>query len=320
MSHTTPSSTRPDLLSLRLLVAAIEEGNLIRAAERENIAVSGVSRRISDLEQRWGVQLLHRHDRGVRPTAAASAILDRLTEVLATLDAIVEDVGAFASGMRGHLRVHANMTAVAGDLAAHIAQFTAAHPGVTVELEEATTLDSIQAVRIGRSDIAIISDTLEAPGLHKVPWLDDELLVVLPAGHALASRTQLRFDDLLDYPFIGMQHDSALQLLYRAKANELGREMDERAHVSSFSAAKTLVAAGCGLSILPRVAACRTDPAPFAVRTLDEPWASRKVAICVRSPRMPASESAFVNLLLGQARNHAEKEPVGLQASGHPRP
>jgi len=299
MARSKLSSSRLDLVSLRLLVAAIEEGNLARAAERENISVSGVSRRITELEQRWGVQLLHRHDRGVKATAAAGSILDKLRQVFAMLDDVVDAIGDVGSGIRGVIRVQANMTAVAGDLASYIAQFSSNHPEVLVDLEEATTLEIIHAVRVGRCDIGIISGTVETDGLHLIPWITDELVAVVPAAHALASKAALHFEDFLDYPIIGMQHDSALQLLYRAKAIELGREMDVRAHVSSFAAARKLVAAGCGVAILPRVAVGAPEDKFVAIRALEEDWAHRQVMLCVRTSQLSTLVRTFINFLSG---------------------
>lgn len=299
MARTKLSSSRLDLVTLRVLVAAIEEGNLARAAERENISISGVSRRITELEQRWGVQLLHRHDRGVRPTAAASSILDRLRQVFALLDDVVDGIGEVGAGVRGVIRVRANMTAVAGDLASYIAQFSTTHPEVAVELDETTTLDIIHAVRVGLCDVGIISGTVETEGLHLIPWIEDELVAILPLGHALALKPSLRFEDFLDHPFISMQHDSALQMLYRARSAELGRELDVRAHVSSFEAARKLVAAGCGVAILPGVAVPAENDRAVAIRTLDEAWARRQVMLCLRSAQLTTLLRTFVDFLCG---------------------
>lgn len=297
MANNNPLISRIDLLSLRLLVAAVEEGNLARAADRENIAISGVSRRISDLEQRWGVQLLHRHDRGVKPTAACNAILPKLGSMFQELEDIATDIAAFGSGTRGLIRIHANMTAIAGDLASHIAQFSAANPEIQVEIEETTSLNSIQSVRSQRCDIGIVSDTMQTDDLQFIPWIDDELVAVMPIGHALAIKPSLSFEEVIDYPFIGMQDESALQILYRKKAEQLGHEIDERAHVTSFVAAKTLIASGFGVSILPRIALKNAGQSNLSIRPLSEPWAHRKVSLCVRHLPLPPPLQAFVKFL-----------------------
>ena len=75
------SAMRLDPVSLRLFVAAMEEGAIARAAEREHLAASAASRRLADLEQQMGVALFARSNRGTEPTAAAYALLDLAREL-----------------------------------------------------------------------------------------------------------------------------------------------------------------------------------------------------------------------------------------------
>ncbi len=81
-----------DITTLRLFLAAVEEGNLAKAAEREHIAISAISRRISDLEARWGVQLLERHDRGVVPTAAGKGVVAQIREALGVFTKMLREI------------------------------------------------------------------------------------------------------------------------------------------------------------------------------------------------------------------------------------
>lgn len=294
---TKPPIARVDLVSLRLLVAAIDEGNLAAVAARENIALSGVSRRISDLEQRWGVTLLHRHDRGVRPTPALETIAGRLRGLLALLDQIADDVAAIGSGTRGLVRIGANMTALGSDLGHQVAAFAAAHPGIDVQLEEMTTVDILHGLRIGSHDVGLISGTVDADDFDLHVWQSDELVALLPLNHALAGQASVTFAQLLGHPFVSMQRDSALHALFRSHSHILGRTMDERAHVSSFATVVRLVEVGLGVSILPRVAVDRVGSA-VAVLPLAEPWARRELMVC--TPRSYPSPTArkLVHLLL----------------------
>ena len=81
-----------DLVSLRVFIATAEECSLAKAAARENIAHSAVSRRITDLEARAGVQLFERHDRGVILTAAGEMLLEQFRNVARLLDRIALDL------------------------------------------------------------------------------------------------------------------------------------------------------------------------------------------------------------------------------------
>ena len=283
---TSASSLRMfDLVTLRLLVAAIEEGNLARVAARENISLSAVSRRLSDLEARLGVLLLRRHDRGVAPTDAALMTLDRIRSMLRLLDQIVIDLAEVREGNRGLVRLRAHLTAVVGELPDLLAGFHAGQPGIEVLLEEATSTEIVHAVRVGDCDIGLISGTVDDDGVTLLPWRRDRLVVVMPREHVLAERSALRFADLLDYPFIGMSRPSALQTLYEGQAAVLGRRLNTRANVSTFEGVRALVAASLGIGILPEWVAERgLDPQRLTVRNLAEDWSRRPLMIAVRDP------------------------------------
>jgi DNA-binding transcriptional LysR family regulator len=107
------------------------------------------------MESRLGTALLRRHDRGVEPTAAGEALLRHLGPLFDLLDRAFADVEAFATGARGHVRLHANISAVAGFLPEALASFLATNPGIEVSLEERFTADILHAVRTGAADLGL---------------------------------------------------------------------------------------------------------------------------------------------------------------------
>lgn len=309
-----PKSKNPpggiDLITLRLLIAACEEGNLARAAARENIAVSAVSRRISDLEAKFGVQLLHRHDRGIKATAAAELVLPRIRGLFDLLGQVSEDLRKVSNGERGLIRIQAHMTAAASSLPAQIAAFLERRPGIEVEFDEATSSSITYAVRVGLCDIGLVSGTVDGGDLELIPWAEDELVAVLPPDSDLRDHAKLQLEDMLDTPFIGMQRDSALLTMYRSQAAALGRTLHERAHVTSFESVRKMVGLGLGVAILPAIVV-----RPFAssdnivVRPLAEAWARRALVLCVRNrEQAPAATRLLIDFLLadrGPAREAA---------------
>jgi DNA-binding transcriptional LysR family regulator len=240
-----------DLVSLRLLLIAIDEGNLARVAAHEDISLSAVSRRLSDLEVRIGVKLLHRHDRGVSPTDAALANLARLRSLFNLIEQLVEGFRAIRDGEKGVVRIRAHLTAITGLLPEAVSVFKATHNGIDVIVDEATSSDIVHAVQIGDCDMGFVSGTVETDSLAVFPWKVDDLAVVLPTAHPLSRQGTLRFIDLLDYPFIGMAPGSALLTMFRGQAAALGRMLNEQARVSTFDGVTEMVAAGLGIGILP---------------------------------------------------------------------
>jgi len=280
MANSNPTLNGLDLTTLRLLLAAVEEGNLGRAAERESIAVSSISRRITDLEARLGVTLLHRHDRGVTLTTAGEEAIPRIRDVMGLLEHVVKDLAEYAAGVRGVIRLRTHLTALVGPLPKLLRSFLDKHPGLEIEVEDASSFEVMHAIRVGTADVGLVSGTVSSDDLEFLPWATDEVAVILPAGHPLAVRSEIRLYDLLVYPFIAMQRDSALLAIYRREAALIGGTLQERARVTGFEMVRNLVAQGLGVSILPSAAAIGDER--IVVRPLAEQWARRPLMICVR--------------------------------------
>ena len=101
-----------DQISLRLFIAVCEEGTIARAAEREFIAPSAVSKRLADLETLVETALLSRSQRGVRPTAAGEALLKHARLIMLDHERLQAELSEYAAGGRGHVRVLANVSSM----------------------------------------------------------------------------------------------------------------------------------------------------------------------------------------------------------------
>jgi len=289
---------------LRLIVAAAEEQSFAAAAQRENTSLSVVSRRVAELEARIGVTLFDRHDRGVSLTDAGKTFVAQLYDVFERLDRIALDLEAVRGGARGIVRVHAHMSATAGELPAKLAAFISLNPGIEVMIVEETSAAAMHAVSVGTADLGLISGTLPPTNLSIIPWLEDELVVILPKGHVLANREPIRLVDLIDEPFIGMQRDSALLSLYRQQVNAMGRNLRERAHATSFESVRHMVSARLGVAILPAVAAYPyAEQLGLVVRKLGESWSRRSLVLCAREPEL---RSVATKLLIAHLVSHSE--------------
>lgn len=115
---------RIDLTSLQLFVAVCELGSIGRAAEREFIAASAVSKRLSDLEATLETPLLYRHTRGVKLTPAGESLLHHARSVLFSLEKMQAELSEYAEGVRGHVRIHANISAIVQFLPEDLGAFT----------------------------------------------------------------------------------------------------------------------------------------------------------------------------------------------------
>ena len=137
---------RIDLTSLQLFVAVCELGSIGRAAEREYIAASAVSKRLSDLEAAVDTALLYRHSRGVTLTPAGESLLHHARNVLYGLERMQGELSEYSDGVRGHVRMHATISSIVQFLPEDLGSFAREHSQIKIDLQEHLSADVLQAV------------------------------------------------------------------------------------------------------------------------------------------------------------------------------
>ena len=277
-----------DPITLRLFVAVMEENAIARAAAREHIAPSAASRRLTELEDQLQVELFTRSNRGSQPTAAAYALLNMARGVLNEMDGIASQMKNYAhgsgQGLRGHVRVMANISSITQFLPAQLQGFLSQHPHVDVRLQERVSTDIARAVAENEADIGLLNNGSYGSKISLRPYRRDRLAVVLPQGHVLAKHEQLELRQIVEHELIGMHADSALNHLITRSAADQGLQPRLRMKVTSYDALCLMVASGLGIGILPEGSArIYMGTLPLRCIRLHEPWAERQLMLCVRS-------------------------------------
>ena len=274
---------RYSLTSLEVFVATAEERNLTRAANRCNLAPSAVSKRISELEQQSGVPLLVRYPRGVGLTPAGQSMLHHARQVLQAMQRMDDELGEYAGGVKGHVRVQAVTSALSQFLPADFAQFMLRYPLIKLAIEERVGEDVITAVSEGRADVGIFAKPTAPRGLQVFPYRADELVLAVASGHPLERKAAVSFRDALGFEFVGPHADSSLHALMQREAALLGMRVSQRTSVSSFDCMCRMVAENLGVAILPgAILESYMAFLPLRLVKLKEAWASRSLCIAIR--------------------------------------
>ena len=298
---------RFDLTDLRLFLHVAESGSITAGAAQSHMALASASARIRGMEETLGVPLLERGRRGVDTTDAGRTLLHHARMITQQMEKMRADMGEYASGLKGHVRVLCNTSSLAEFLPEALAGFMASHPQVNIDLEERLSYDIVQAITDGLADIGVIADSVDHSALETFPFRDDRLVLVMATNHPLAVRLQRKrsvaFADTLDYDFIGLAGDSALHKYIAGHAARLGKHLTYRVRLRSFDAVCRMAASGAGLAVLPESTVLRNRDS-FAMRHvhLTDPWALRKLLICMRHyADLPGYARELVDAL--QSRN-----------------
>jgi len=274
---------RLDLVSLSLFLHVVRSGSISKGALALNLAVGAASKRISDLEAAVGAELLERHSRGITPTAAGDALAHHAQRILGDVNLLAAELRDHAKGIVGVARLWANTSAITQFLPGDIAAFSRATPAIRIELAELNSGEIVMGVLEGRADIGIFADRTPALGLQLMPYREDRLVLVVPAGHVLARRRALRFEEAVEFDFVSLSHGTSLAQRLQAETEAMGQRLKLRIQVRSFDAMCQMVAAGLGVAVLP------ADAVRALVRSLNlrqiplqDPWARRQLLIGVR--------------------------------------
>lgn len=309
----------PDMVSLALFLRAVDARSLSKAAEQSHIALAAASRRVALLEARYKVQLLYRSSQGVESTPAGKALAAHARQMILQAERLNADLFDYAKGLKGHIRLHANTSAITQFLPADLASFAQSCPDVKIELEERRSGEIVQALVDGQADIGIVMAGTALEGLAHFDYRRDRLVAVVPEGHQLCAPS-IAFSELVMHPLVALDASAAMMRLLAEAASDSGHPLQLRVQVRSFEAVCKLVQAGMGIGVLPEAAALVFAPAMgLRLIRLTDAWADRRMMVCVRHlDGLNAVARALVDRLVaaaGQAQAQASGAAAELRAA-----
>ena len=273
-----------DLADLSLFRHVVEAGSITHGVERAHLALAAASTRIRNMEQALGAALLVRSRQGVTPTQAGRTLLGHARAILRQAERLREDLGAYGGGLAGQIRVLSNTNALTEFLPEALSSFLAAHPNVSVDLEERLSDEIVGLIAEGVGDLGIVAGTVDASALATYPFRRDRFVLVVARDHPLARRAKISFAQVLDHDFVGLDRASALQRFLADKAVRIGRPLQLRVQLRSFDAVCRLVECNVGIGIVPETTARRVARTmAIAAVALADSWAVRDLTICVRN-------------------------------------
>lgn len=274
---------RFDLTDLKLFLHVVEAGSITAGADRMHLAVAAASTRVRNMELELGTPLLNRDRQGVQPTPAGRTLLHHARILLQQAERMRGELGEYADGLKGHIRLLSNTNALTEFLPEPLSNFLASHPHVNIDLEERLSDEIVAAVADGKADIGIVAGTEDVTGLEVLPFRVDRFVLVTASNHPLAAASSIAFSDVLDADFVGLDRSSSLQRFLSEKADRIGRRLKLRVQLRSFDAVCRLVECNVGIGVVPETTADRNARTMSLHRIqLTDDWALRNLTICVR--------------------------------------
>lgn len=285
-----------DIRSAQIFLTVAEEGSIAKAALREHLVSSAISKRLQELEASAGVILFERNQRGVQLTPAGEAMAHHARLVVQALHHLQVEMRDYAKGVRGHVRVRVSASALAAGLPAEILAFTAKHADIKLDLEEQETPEIVRDIVEGRADVGLGPNLFPDSRLELIPYARYDLAVAMPDGHELHRGTALKYQDTLGYDHVEQPQSSALTRLLDYAANQTATIKNTRIRIRGFDGVCHMIGLGMGIGIVPLFLA-KTYAALYNLHfvPLTDAWASPQICIMIRSRgSLPFAARAFV--------------------------
>lgn len=273
-----------ELRHLRYFVAVAEERHFGRAAARLHMAQPPLSQQIRRFEAELGEPLLYRTTRSVELSPAGEVLLERGREILAAVDAALDDARRAARGEYGRLAIGFTGSSTYALLPALAAALGAALPGVMLDLRgELLTPAQVRQLLDGSLDVGLLRPPVHERNLCTEVVRSERLVAVLPHTHPLASADAVPIERLKDEPFVtypshfrSVVHD-AVEDACAAHGFEpvAAHEVGETATLVSF------VAAGLGVSLVPE-SVCKMTVEGAIYRPLEQDTTRVELAVAWR--------------------------------------
>lgn len=273
---------KPTVRQLGAFVAVAQSRSLAEASERIHLSQPAISIALGKLEDTVGGKLFSRGTRQLTLTPEGEAFLPVAIRLLNDWTEAFQDLDELFSKKRGKVAVAALPTLAAGLLPGVIADFHDRYPRINFSLQDVLAEQVNMMVREGRADLGLSVPPSDSEDLIFEPILEDRYVVVCPLNHTLLEQSRITWHQLAGHPFIGINRlSSSRQDIDRIMA-EVGQPLDVICDASQIATVGRMVAAGVGISVLPRLSFRQIASQGIDYRPLISPDVSRPLGIVQR--------------------------------------
>jgi len=293
------------LKQLRVFVAIADHGSFVGAAEALGLSQPALSQSIRQLEDSIGSRLFLRTTRRVQISSVGLSFLPQARHLLRQFDTAIEDIRDIVARTKGRVVVACLPSVAYRLLPPVIARNTRMFPGIQVTIHDANLKGVVDEVVSGKADCAIGSMHTDDPELESVKIARDRMHAVIPRGHPLETRDQIRWKDLAGHPFIAMTGDTGIRELVDNAVQQRDIRLQVTAEVSNLATVTGMLEEGLGVSALPGLALPRDDNPAITHRPLVDPVIDRVIRLMWRRSvgLSPAASSILSSLRAGAAED-----------------
>lgn len=294
-----------DLGDLRAFVAVIDHGTFAAAAEVLNLSQPALSRRVEKLEDALGVKLFDRDKRKVELTVVGREFSHRARHVLNEVENALIGTRDLAKKLAGEVVLACVPSTVRYFLPDVIRAYHARYPGIRIRVIDDTASEILTAVAKSNADFGLTYIGTQESDIEFMPVFDEQFVVACPKDHPLAKKQRVTWAELAGHEYITVAHGSANRALIDNAIAHLPRRPTWFCEVRHVPALVSLIEAGLGVGVVPRLAMPMLESSSLVSIPLTEPTLSRTLGLIHRRGRAlsPAAQK-FYDLFLESLKSN----------------
>ena len=298
---------------LRAFVAIAKLGTLARAAESLFLSAPSISLQLQALERELGTQLVERGRRRVTLTRAGQTLFEQARPLVEGLDSLDTHFHSAIEGLgAGELTIAAGSSTIQYLLPPLVAGYRERFPGVRLQLASVTGKDGLAMLRSNQADFAVGS-MLDVP--HDItyqPFRNYDPMLILPIGHPLADKPDLRLADLSPFGLILPPHRLTTYRLVDLVFQQRKVPYTVAMEVGGWEVIKQYVAMGLGISIVTGICLTDADNERLVTRNMRAWFPQRSYGVVMRKGKYLSAEArGFINQIKPGLLAHREHDEPG---------
>ncbi|MED3987130.1 selenium metabolism-associated LysR family transcriptional regulator [Peribacillus simplex] len=238
---------------LKVFVTVIEQKNFSRAGDILNLSQPGVSLHIRNLENELGTKLIYRSPKQVQITEPGKILYRHAKQMLNHYETAIREINEFNNVVSGTMKIGASFTIGEYYLPKVLAEFAAQYPMVDVQIIISNSNEVIQGIRSNKLDIGLIEGETDYKDIDVRPFMNDEMIVVVPPVHPLSQMDLIEGTLLQNQTWVLREEGSGTRTYSDKLLSSLELNIKKTFIFTSIQGVKEAVMAGLGIALLSRL-------------------------------------------------------------------
>ena len=238
---------------LKVFVTVIEQKNFSRAGDLLNLSQPGVSLHIRNLENELGTKLIYRSPKQVQITEPGKILYRHAKQMLNHYETAKREINEFNNVVSGTMKIGASFTIGEYYLPKVLAEFAAQYPMVDIQIIISNSNDVIQGIRSNKLDIGLIEGETDYKDIDVRPFMNDEMIVVVPPDHPLSQMDLIEGNMLQNQTWVLREQGSGTRTYSDKLLSSLELNIKKTFIFTSIQGVKEAVMAGLGIALLSRL-------------------------------------------------------------------